>query len=104
MVNIWLRLGGLMGMRALRAGREAMVKMVKVTMNLTQADAEAAAFIEKSLHTRSKAQAVSAALHLTQYIISVLQEDGDNELAFCNKADGSVKHIVVPQLRKAGTS
>ena len=69
--------------------------MVKVTMNLTDADVAAAETIQKAINARSKAQAVSFALAATRYIVDALRDK--KQLAF-RQPNGSFEHIVFPEL------
>jgi len=70
--------------------------MMKVTMNLTDADVLAAETIQKAINARSKAQAVSFALATTRYIVNALSDS--RKQLYVRSPDGSLEGIVFPQL------
>jgi hypothetical protein len=69
--------------------------MPRVTMALTDRDAENAESIWKSTGARSKAHAISIALSLTRYVIEKLLMG--SELAVRNQ-DGKFERVVMPEL------
>lgn len=72
-----------------------MTQLTKVTMNLTDRDVKNAEKLSEQFHTRSKAEAVSAALTITSSLSDLLQ--GGKELIIRNK-DGDLEKIIIPGL------
>jgi hypothetical protein len=69
--------------------------MVKVTMLLTDGDAENAKFIREATSARSNAQALSVSLTLTGFLIKQLQNNSD--LVLRNER-GEFVRVVMPEL------
>lgn len=74
--------------------------MIKVTMNLTEADSAAVDDIHSMLKTRSKAQAVSFALAVGRFLLSALHRSPRAELLIRNE-DGSLDRILMPQIESS---
>jgi hypothetical protein len=74
--------------------------MVKVTMNLSDADVAAVETIQKAVNARSKAQAVSFALAATRYIVTALMEDAGKQLLVRSR-NGTLDSIILPELEAA---
>ncbi len=72
-----------------------MSNLTKVTMNLTQRDVRNTEKLAERLHTRSKAEAVSAALSITSSLSDLLE--GDKELIIRNKK-GEIEKVIIPGL------
>jgi hypothetical protein len=70
--------------------------MAKVTMSLTDRDVTNTVKIEKLLHARSKAHAVSIALSLTAFVVDQMH-DYKNELLL-RSPDGDLQRIVMTEL------
>jgi hypothetical protein len=70
--------------------------MIKVTMNLTEADAANATFIESAINARSRAQAVSFSLTLARFIIDQLGKPKTQLLI--RNPDGTLDGIRIPEL------
>ena len=70
--------------------------MIKVTMNLTEADVANAMFIENTINARSRAQAVSFSLTLTRFIIDQLAKPKTQLLI--RNPDGTLDGIRIPEL------
>jgi hypothetical protein len=79
------------------SSQEGAIDMPKVTMSLTDVDAENAEFIRRETHARSKAHALSIALTLTRFAIDLLKKSG-SELAVRN-SDGNFDRVVMPDLQ-----
>jgi hypothetical protein len=69
--------------------------MPKVTMNLTDRDAENTNRIRDATLARSNAHAVSIALSLTKFIVEALQRDND---LLIRKPNGEFERIVMTEL------
>jgi hypothetical protein len=69
--------------------------MPKVTMSLTDRDAQNTDLIREATLARSNAGAVSIALSLTSFIVSRMQEGGELLL---RGRDGEVERIVMAEL------
>lgn len=72
-----------------------MSQLRKVTMNLTERDVRNTEKLTEKLHTRSKAEAVSAALSITSSLSEMLE--GDKELIIRDKK-GDIEKIIIPGL------
>ncbi|MBC6445295.1 MAG: hypothetical protein GDA50_07715 [Alphaproteobacteria bacterium GM202ARS2] len=72
--------------------------MIKVTMNMTDADAENIEHLHKAFDSRSKAQAVSIALSLTRFIADQMLEP-DTQILL-RHAGGEPERIVMPELER----
>lgn len=72
-----------------------MVQMRKVTMNLTERDVKNTERLRLKLHTRSNAEAVSAALSITSSLSDLLGEN--KELIIRNK-NGDIEKVIIPGL------
>ena len=72
-----------------------MVQMRKVTMNLTERDVKNTERLRLKLHTRSNAEAVSAALSITSSLSDLLNDD--KELIIRNK-NGDIEKVIIPGL------
>ena len=72
-----------------------MVQMRKVTMNLTERDVRNTERLRLKLHTRSNAEAVSAALSITSSLSDLL--DDNKELIIRNK-NGDIEKVIIPGL------
>ena len=75
--------------------------MPKVTMNLTERDAENTDLIRHLTHARSNASAVSIALSLTRFIVDQMR-DG-SEVLLRNRA-GDIERIVMSELTDVARS
>lgn len=64
-------------------------------MNLTERDIKNTDKLYTKLHTRSKAEAVSAALSITTSLSEMLE--GDKELIIRNK-NGEIEKVIIPGL------
>lgn len=73
-----------------------MAKLTKVTMNLTDRDVANTERLSEKLHTRSKAEAVSAALSITTSLADIL-EGGGKELIVRDRK-GEVGKVFIPGL------
>lgn len=71
------------------------MQLRKVTMNLTEQDVRNTEMLSEKLHTRSKAEAVSAALNITSFLSKKL--DHGKELIIKSKT-GEMEQIVIPGL------
>jgi len=69
------------------------MNFTKVTMNLTDRDVRNTEMLSQKLHTRSKAEAVSAALNITSFLSKKLEEG--TELIIKNK-HGDMEKIYIP--------
>ena len=69
----------------------------KVTMQLTAADVRNTDDLQKVLHARSKAAAVSTALSVTSYLTKVMNNGGS---VLIRDEDGSVREMFWPGLTK----
>lgn len=65
----------------------------KVTLTLTDSDLAKVDSITKVMDARSKAQAVSNAINLTEYLSDALKSGGD---LLIRKPDGQIERIVTP--------
>ena len=72
-----------------------MSQLRKVTMNLTERDVRNTEKLTEQLHTRSKAEAVSAALSITSSLSDMLQ--GDKELIIRDR-NGGIEKVIIPGL------
>lgn len=72
-----------------------MSQLRKVTMNLTERDVRNTERLTERLHTRSKAEAVSAALSITTSLSEMLQ--GDKELIIRDRK-GDIEKVIIPGL------
>lgn len=72
-----------------------MSQLRKVTMNLTERDVKNTERLTEQLHTRSKAEAVSAALSITTSLSEMLQ--GDKELIIRDRK-GGIEKVIIPGL------
>ncbi len=72
-----------------------MAKLTKVTMNLTDRDVANTERLSEKLHTRSKAEAVSAALSITTSLADILE--GGKEL-IVRDSKGEVGKVFIPGL------
>ena len=72
-----------------------MSQLRKVTMNLTEQDVRNTERLTEQLHTRSKAEAVSAALSITTSLSEMLK--GEKELIIRNKK-GEISKVIIPGL------
>lgn len=72
-----------------------MSQLRKVTMNLTERDVRNTEKLTEQLHTRSKAEAVSAALSITTSLSEMLH--GDKELIIRDKK-GGIEKVIIPGL------
>lgn len=72
-----------------------MSQLRKVTMNLTERDIQNTEKLTEQLHTRSKAEAVSAALSITAFLSEMLH--GDKELIIRNRK-GDIEKVIIPGL------
>lgn len=72
-----------------------MSHLIKVTMNLTERDVRNTERLTEQLHTRSKAETVSAALSITSSLSDMLQ--GDKELIIRDRK-GNIEKIIIPGL------
>lgn len=72
-----------------------MSQMRKVTMNLTERDVRNTERLRLKLHTRSNAEAVSAALSITSSLSDMLEDD--KELIIRNKK-GDIEKVIIPGL------
>jgi len=70
-----------------------MSKFTKVSMNLTERDVENTEYLSKKLHSRSKADAVSAALSITTSLAEYLKK-GDQLIL--RKKDGTTERLIIP--------
>jgi hypothetical protein len=69
--------------------------MPKVTMDLTDRDAENTKFLRDAMLARSNAHVVSVALSLTKFIVSALAQ---NSQLLLRNPDGTLERIVMPEL------
>ena len=69
----------------------------KVTMQLSPIDVKNTDELQKILHTRSKAAAVSTALAVTAYLTKIIEEGGT---VLVRDEDGNVKEMFWPGLSK----
>lgn len=76
-------------------GGKSMVALRKVTMNLTDRDIRNTESLSEKLHTRSKAEAVSAALSITSSLSEMLE--GGKELIIRNR-NGEIEKVIIPGL------
>lgn len=72
-----------------------MVQMRKVTMNLTERDVKNTERLRLKLHTRSNAEAVSAALSIASSLSDLLEDN--KELIIRNK-NGDIEKVIIPGL------
>lgn len=72
-----------------------MSQLRKVTMNLTERDVRNTEILVDQLHTRSKAEAVSAALSITSSLSDLLK--GNKELIIRDK-NGEIGKVIIPGL------
>lgn len=72
-----------------------MSQMRKVTMNLTERDVRNTERLRHKLHTRSNAEAVSAALSITSSLSDMLEDN--KELIIRNKK-GDIEKVIIPGL------
>lgn len=71
------------------------MNLKKVTMNLTEQDIKNTEEICKRLHSRSKAQAVSSALSITEGLTREVQNGSEVML---RRPDGSVRTMIIAGL------
>jgi hypothetical protein len=74
---------------------EAMSKLTKVSMNLTEKDIANTVKLKNRLHTRSNADTVSAALSITSSLSEHLAE---GETLLIRTKDGKTERVVIPGL------
>lgn len=67
----------------------------KVTMNLTERDVKNTERLRNILHTRSNAEAVSAALSITSSLSEMLEDD--KELIIRSRT-GDIEKVIIPGL------
>ena len=72
------------------------MKLTKVTMNLTELDVENTEALQRRLHSRTKASAVSSALVIAEEITKRLEH---GEQVLVRKADNSVERVFIPGVR-----
>jgi len=72
-------------------------EMKKVTMQLTAADVRNTDDLQRLLHARSKAAAVSTALSVTSYITKILNDGGS---VLIRDESGNTKEMFWPGLSK----
>lgn len=72
-----------------------MTQLTKVTMNLTDRDVRNTERLSAMLHTRNKAEAVSAALSIATSLSDLLQ--GNKELIIRDKK-GGIERVIIPGL------
>jgi hypothetical protein len=72
-----------------------MAQLRKVTMNLTERDIKNTERLRLKLHTRSNAEAVSAALSITSSLSDLLEND--KELIIRSKK-GDIEKVIIPGL------
>ncbi len=72
-----------------------MVQMRKVTMNLTERDVKNTERLRLKLHTRSNAEAVSAALTITSSLSDLLD---DNKELIIRSKNGDIEKVIIPGL------
>lgn len=73
------------------------MQLTKVTMNLTDKDIRNTEKLTEKLHTRSKAEAVSAALSITSSLSEMLEGKGNKELIIRDDS-GKIEKIIIPGL------
>ncbi|MFC3909878.1 hypothetical protein ACFORL_12435 [Legionella dresdenensis] len=73
-----------------------MVALTKVSMNLTDRDISNTEKIKNRLHSRSKADAVSAALSITSSLSDYIER---GEEIFVLTKDGKTERLVIPGLQ-----
>ena len=72
-----------------------MTKLTKVSMNLTGRDVENTEKLRKRLHSRSKADAVSAALSITS---SLSEHLASGDQLFIRTKSGKTERLIIPGL------
>jgi hypothetical protein len=74
-----------------------MTNLTRVTMNLTERDVKNTEKLEKKMHTRSKAEAVSIALSITSSLADHLE---NGEKLFILNSKGETERLIIPGLDK----
>jgi hypothetical protein len=76
-----------------------MAQLTKITMNLTDRDVKNAEKLSEKLKTRTKADAVSAAISIATFLIDILQDD--KELIIRDEKN-NMRRIIIPRLSENG--